>query len=68
LRLLADAGVITPAFRDLAIRETIVFAPRAKNGANNVPAAARNKAVSALRVEVGGLIGIPCCMTWTVST
>ena len=59
LRLLADAGVITPAFRDLAIRETIVFAPRAKNGANNVPAAARNKAVSALRVEVGGLIGIP---------
>jgi membrane peptidoglycan carboxypeptidase len=58
LRLLADAGVITSEFRDLAIRQQIVFRDRTKGNGGEKLAAARNKAVSALRVEVGNLIGI----------
>jgi len=60
LRLLASAGVITPAFRDLALRERIRFAEgnhRAGNGhaANYV----EQKAANAIRVELAQRLGVP---------
>ncbi len=60
LRLLADAGVITPAFRDLALRQRIRFAEgnqRAGNGrtANYV----EQKAANAIRVELAQRLGVP---------
>jgi len=58
LRLLADAGVITPAFRDMALRQHIQFTARGRSG-QSAPAAMRDKAASSLRVEVGELIGVP---------
>ncbi len=58
LRLLASAGVITPEFRDLAIKQVIVFRNRAKSTQSSPPPI-RNKVASALRVEVGELIGVP---------
>ena len=57
LRLLATAHVITPAFRDLALREKIAFQ---RNGGKR-PASgsyAENKAASTLRVELAGNLGI----------
>jgi membrane peptidoglycan carboxypeptidase len=61
LRLLTDVGVISPALRDLALAQRITFRSRDKNGADgaNATPAARDKAVSAMRVEIGNLIGIP---------
>lgn len=60
LRLLAEAGIITPAFRDLALREPIRFATgeqRAGNGraANYV----EQKAANAIRVELAQRLGVP---------
>jgi membrane peptidoglycan carboxypeptidase len=56
LRLLTDAGVITPAFRDMATRQHIAFAAREQAGPNGQP---RDKAASALRIEIGNLLGMP---------
>lgn len=57
LRLLADAKVITPAFRDAVLRERIAF----KSGGNkkNPEAHIENKAASAIRIELSSLIGVP---------
>ncbi len=56
LRLLAEAKVITPAFRDLAMREKIVFSPGGRqSGIGNF---AENKAASTLRVELAGDLGV----------
>lgn len=56
LRLLAEAKVITPAFRDAAIRERIVFHSngRKKNSSQFV----ENKASNALRAELSGRLGV----------
>jgi membrane peptidoglycan carboxypeptidase len=61
LRLLASAGIITPQFRDAAIREHITFhvdtgksADRKGNGQF-----VENKAANALRVELSNRIGVP---------
>jgi len=57
LRLLAAAHVITPAFRDLALREKIVFQNHGgKKSANG--GFAENKAASTLRVEVAERLGV----------
>jgi membrane peptidoglycan carboxypeptidase len=56
LRLLADARVITPAFRDAASRERIVFRTNGKNGKGDFT---ENKAASALRVELSGRLNMP---------
>ncbi len=58
LRLLTAAHVITPAFRDLALREKITF----QTGNGKKPASggfAENKAASTLRVELAGNLGVP---------
>lgn len=57
LRLLATAKVITPEFRDQALRERIVF----KTGVNRrgVAGFIDRKAVNALRVELMGRLGVP---------
>jgi membrane peptidoglycan carboxypeptidase len=57
LRLLAEAGVIAPAFRDLALRQKIVFNPGGKR--TNSGNFAENKAASTLRVELAGYLGVP---------
>lgn len=57
LRLLTAARVITPAFRDLALREKITF----DGGSGKNPAKggfAENKAASTLRVELAGNLGV----------
>jgi membrane peptidoglycan carboxypeptidase len=56
LRLLADARVITPAFRDAATREKIVFHTNGRNGKGEF---VENKAANALRVELSGRLGVP---------
>jgi len=57
LRLLAEAGVITPAFRDLALREKITFAGNSGKKSTN-GGFAENKAASTLRVELAGNLGV----------
>lgn len=57
LRLLAEAKVITPAFRDLALRERIAFNAGGRKRAPGV--FAENKAASTLRVELAGDLGVP---------
>ncbi len=56
LRLLADAKVITPAFRDAATRERITFHTNGKNGKGEF---IENKAANALRVELSSRLGVP---------
>ncbi|MDD5390603.1 MAG: transglycosylase domain-containing protein [Gallionellaceae bacterium] len=57
LRLLAAAHVITPAFRDLALREKITF--QTSNGKKSANGGfAENKAASTLRVELAGNLGV----------
>ena len=57
LRLLAQAGVISPAFRDAALKERIAFhAGRKKRGNGTF---ADKKATNALRVELMGRLGVP---------
>jgi len=56
LRLLADAKVITPAFRDVATREKIVFHTNGKNGKGEF---VENKAANALRVELSSRLNVP---------
>jgi len=57
LRLLAEAKVITPAFRDAAIRERIVFH---SNGKKKIEGQfVENKAANALRAELSGRLGVP---------
>lgn len=57
LRLLADAKVITPAFRDAAIREQIAFK---RNGKSKVDGQfVENKAANSLRAELAGRLGVP---------
>ena len=56
LRLLADAKVISPAFRDAALRERIVFHT---NGKNLKAEFVENKAANALRVELSSRLGVP---------
>jgi membrane peptidoglycan carboxypeptidase len=56
LRLLADAKVITPAFRDMAIRERIVFHSNGKK--KNDGQFIENKAANALRAELSGRLGV----------
>jgi membrane peptidoglycan carboxypeptidase len=57
LRLLAEARVITPEFRDLALREKIVF--RGNNGKKPGNGAfSENKAASTLRVELAERLGV----------
>ncbi|MEW5789564.1 MAG: transglycosylase domain-containing protein, partial [Pseudomonadota bacterium] len=55
LRLLADAKVITPQFRDAALKERIVFHTNGKAGKLEF---AENKAANALRVELSGRLGV----------
>jgi membrane peptidoglycan carboxypeptidase len=57
LRLLAAAKVITPAFRDAAIRERIMFHSNGK--IKNEGQFVENKASNALRAELSGRIGVP---------
>ena len=60
LRLLASAGIITPAFRDLALRERIRFAAgnhRAGNG--RAADYVEHKAANAIRVELAQRLGVP---------
>lgn len=57
LRLLAEARVISPRLRDLALRERIEF--RANGRARPGGAFVENKAASALRVELSGRLGVP---------
>lgn len=60
LRLLADAGVITPAFRDLALREHIRFTDGHKRTGNGRAANyVEQKAANAIRVELAQRLGIP---------
>jgi len=56
LRLLAEAGVISPQLRDLALREEIVFKTNGRNVARNP--FVENKAASALRVELSRRLGV----------
>jgi membrane peptidoglycan carboxypeptidase len=56
LRLLADAKVISPAFRDMAIRERIVFHSNGKK--KNDGQFIENKAANALRAELSGRLGV----------
>ncbi len=56
LRLLADAKVISPAFRDAATRERITFH---SNGRKQKVEYVENKAANALRVELSNKLGIP---------
>ena len=55
LRLLADAKVISPAFRDAATREPVQFQTNGRNGKMDF---ADNKAANALRVELSGRLGV----------
>ena len=57
LRLLADAKVITPAFRDAAIREHVVFHSNGKK--KNDGQFVENKAANSLRAELSGRLGVP---------
>lgn len=57
LRLLADAKVITPAFRDAAIRERIAFHSNGKK--KNDGQFVENKAANSLRAELSGRLGVP---------
>lgn len=57
LRLLAEARVITPRLRDLALREPIEF--RANGRARPRSLFVENKAASALRVELSNRLGVP---------
>jgi len=56
LRLLADAKVITPAFRDAATRERITFHTNGKNGKGEF---VENKAANAIRVELSSRLNVP---------
>lgn len=56
LRLLADSGVITPVFRDLALREKIAFQEVVKKSTSTT--FSENKAASTLRVELAGNLGV----------
>ncbi len=58
LRLLAEAKVITPAFRDAAIREHITFHSNGKKK-NNDGQYVENKAANSLRAELSGRLGVP---------
>lgn len=57
LRLLADAKVITPAFRDAAIRERIAFHRNGKK--KNDGQFVENKAANSLRAELSSRLGVP---------
>ncbi len=57
LRLLAEAKVITPDFRDAAIREQIVFYQNGQKKNNNAQFA-ENKAANTLRAELSGRLGV----------
>jgi membrane peptidoglycan carboxypeptidase len=57
LRLLADARVITPAFRDVATREHIAFHTNGRNGGKGE--FIENKAANALRAELSGRLNVP---------
>jgi membrane peptidoglycan carboxypeptidase len=71
LQMLASVGVITPAFRDLALRQPIVFRsgqdkapaePVAGQSAETRPAKKAftlDKATNALRIELAQLLGVP---------
>jgi membrane peptidoglycan carboxypeptidase len=56
LRLLADAKVISPAFRDAATREHITFHTNGKQAKGEF---VENKAANALRVELSSRLGVP---------
>lgn len=57
LRLLADAKVITPAFRDAAIHQKITFKRNTKPSKNGH--FVENKAANSLRAELAGRLGVP---------
>lgn len=57
LRLLAQAKVISPAFRDAALKEHITFRTGSKKRENG--SFADKKASNALRVELMGRLGVP---------
>ncbi len=56
LRLLAQARIISPALRDLALKERISFHSGVRPGSGMF---VENKAANALRVELAGLLGVP---------
>ena len=58
LRLLAEANIITPAFRDSSIRERIVFKSINKKKKNNGDAYIENKAANAMRIELSNRVGV----------
>ncbi len=58
LRLLADARVISPTFRDLALKETIAFRTRTTGSKAKEGHFAENKAASTLRVELAEYLGV----------
>ncbi|NWG87477.1 MAG: transglycosylase domain-containing protein [Hydrogenophilaceae bacterium] len=58
LKLLADAGIISPALRDLALREPIVFADHKAKPVPNDDSFVDNKATNAIRVELAKMLGV----------
>lgn len=58
LRLLADANIISPALRDLALREPIVFAESKAKAKPDNDRFIDNKAVNAIRVELTKMLGL----------
>lgn len=58
LKLLADAGIIPPALRDLALHERILFADHKARPAPNGEAFVDNKAANAIRVELAKMLGV----------
>ncbi len=60
LKLLAEAGIITPSLRDLALREVIRFQPPAQLVPNGKAANfIEHKAANAIRVELAQRLGLP---------
>ncbi|MBI5937637.1 MAG: transglycosylase domain-containing protein [Betaproteobacteria bacterium] len=58
LRLLAEANIISPALRDLALREPIVFANGKAKAKPDDASFVDNKAVNAARVELARMLGV----------
>lgn len=58
LRLLAEADIISPALRDLALREPIVFVDGKGRNKPNGDAFIDNKAINAIRVDLAQRLGV----------
>ncbi|MCX7672747.1 MAG: transglycosylase domain-containing protein [Thiobacillaceae bacterium] len=59
LKLMAEAGIISPQLRDLALREPLRFASRTAKPANGGGSFIEQKAANAIRVELSQRLGVP---------